>query len=78
MGGRTKAFWCDWCGPAPALSVYFKALLEVGKLNAFEAVELARIVLQKPGGAQYIQKLIGEDKLEEGEELGDAAGPREG
>lgn len=50
-------------GQQPALSVYFKTLLEKGKLKSFEAVELARIVLQKAGGAAYIQKLIGEDKV---------------
>eukprot|EP01006_Ploeotia_vitrea_P036086 TRINITY_DN65965_c0_g2_i1.p1 TRINITY_DN65965_c0_g2~~TRINITY_DN65965_c0_g2_i1.p1 ORF type:complete len:1702 (-),score=356.35 TRINITY_DN65965_c0_g2_i1:154-5214(-) len=58
-------------GQQPALSVYFKYLLEKGSLNAFEAVELARIVLQKPGGAPYIKKLMEESKLEESEDLGD-------
>ena len=50
-------------GQQPALSVYFKHLLDQGKLNNFEAVELARIVLQKQGGSTYIQKLITEEKV---------------
>lgn len=58
-------------GQQPALSVYFKHLLDKGKLNNFESVELGRIVLQKAGGSQYIQKLMTEEKLEESEELGD-------
>eukprot|EP01006_Ploeotia_vitrea_P036085 TRINITY_DN65965_c0_g1_i1.p1 TRINITY_DN65965_c0_g1~~TRINITY_DN65965_c0_g1_i1.p1 ORF type:complete len:1680 (-),score=269.82 TRINITY_DN65965_c0_g1_i1:136-5175(-) len=64
-------------GQPPALSVYFKYLLEKGGLNAFEAVELARVVLQKPGGSPYIKKLMEEEKLEESEELGDVLQPHD-
>jgi len=55
--------------PQPVFQ-YFSVLLEKGKLNALESVELARPVLQQ-GRAQMIEKWIGEDKLEHSEQLGD-------
>merc|ERR1719311_1310832 len=45
-------------------------LLEKGKLNAQESIELAKPVIQQ-GKQQLLQKWIGEDKLECTEELGD-------
>eukprot|EP01012_Entosiphon_sulcatum_P019743 TRINITY_DN2467_c0_g1_i2.p1 TRINITY_DN2467_c0_g1~~TRINITY_DN2467_c0_g1_i2.p1 ORF type:complete len:1682 (-),score=470.43 TRINITY_DN2467_c0_g1_i2:58-5103(-) len=64
-------------GQTAPLSVYFKFLLERGKLNSFEAVELARVVLQKQGGSGYLKKLIEEEKLDESEELGDLLAPHD-
>jgi clathrin heavy chain len=55
----------------PALSQYFQYIIEKGSLNNYESIELAKIVLQKPGGVDYIKKLIGENKMESSEELGD-------
>ena len=56
--------------PTPILT-YFGLLLEKGKLNAMESLELAKPVIQQ-GKQQLLQKWIGEDKLECTEELGDA------
>lgn len=55
--------------PAP-LSQYFSALLEKGKLNQTETMELARPLVQQ-GRARMLEKYINEDKLEVFEELGD-------
>jgi clathrin heavy chain len=55
--------------PSPILT-YFGMLLEKGKLNAMESLELAKPVIQQ-GKQQLLQKWIGEDKLECTEELGD-------
>ena len=55
--------------PSPILT-YFGMLLEKGKLNAQESLELAKPVIQQ-GKQQLLQKWIGEDKLECTEELGD-------
>ena len=55
--------------PSPILT-YFGMLLEKGKLNAMESIELAKPVIQQ-GKQQLLQKWIGEDKLECTEELGD-------
>eukprot|EP01027_Heterolobosea_sp_BB2_P023662 GEZU01035605.1.p1 GENE.GEZU01035605.1~~GEZU01035605.1.p1 ORF type:complete len:1686 (+),score=716.16 GEZU01035605.1:148-5205(+) len=64
-------------GTKPPLSIYFQYLIEKDKLNSYETVELARIVLQKPGGAQYIKTLIEQGKLEESEDLGDLIRPHD-
>jgi clathrin heavy chain len=56
--------------PTPILT-YFGMLLEKGKLNAMESLELAKPVIQ-PGKQQLLQKWLGEEKLECTEELGDA------
>jgi clathrin heavy chain len=56
--------------PSPILT-YFGMLLEKGKLNSQESIELAKPVIQQ-GKQQLLQKWIGEDKLECTEELGDA------
>lgn len=55
--------------PAPVFQ-YFSILLEKGKLNHLESVELAKPVLQQ-GRPQLLEKWISEDKLELSEELGD-------
>ena len=55
--------------PQPVFQ-YFHALLEKGKLNALESIELARPVLQQ-GRTQFLEKWLTEDKLECTEELGD-------
>jgi clathrin heavy chain len=49
---------------------YFSVLLEKGKLNALESVELAKPVLQQ-GRKEMLEKWIAEDKLEMSEQLGD-------
>ena len=48
--------------PSPILT-YFGMLLEKGKLNAMESVELARPVIQQ-GKQALLQKWISEEKLE--------------
>lgn len=55
--------------PQPILQ-YFSVLLEKGKLNKFESIELARPVIMQ-GRGQLLQKWLSEDKLECSEELGD-------
>lgn len=55
--------------PAPVFQ-YFSVLLESGKLNALESVELAKPVLQQ-GRKDMFEKWIQEDKLECSEQLGD-------
>ncbi|TNY19085.1 hypothetical protein DMC30DRAFT_401377 [Rhodotorula diobovata] len=49
---------------------YFGILLERGKLNKFESLELARPVLVQ-GRKQLLEKWLKEDKIECSEELGD-------
>ncbi|KAH8919125.1 clathrin heavy chain [Atractiella rhizophila] len=49
---------------------YFGILLEKGKLNTFESLELARPVLQQ-NRKQLLEKWLKEDKLDCSEELGD-------
>ncbi|KAJ6238519.1 clathrin heavy chain [Anaeramoeba flamelloides] len=56
-------------GPAPILQ-YFSVLLDKGKLNALESVELATPVVQQ-GRTQLIERWLKENKLECSEELGD-------
>jgi clathrin heavy chain len=55
----------------PALSFYFNYILGIDKLNKIESVELSKIVLQKPGGIDYIKQLVSENKMEFSEALGD-------
>jgi len=57
-------------GQASPILTYFGMLLEKGKLNSMESLELAKPVIQQ-GKQQLLQKWIGEDKLECTEELGD-------
>ena len=58
-------------GGSPPILTYFGMLLEKGKLNAMESLELAKPVIQQ-GKQQLLQKWISEDKLECTEQLGDA------
>lgn len=62
-------------GQKNPLAAYFQAITDTGKLNTFESVELAQIVLQKPQGVVYIEKLMTEDKIEGSETLGDIIQP---
>jgi len=55
--------------PQPVL-VYFSTLLEKGKLNKIETIELARRVLQQ-GRQQMLENWLKQDKLECSEDLGD-------
>ena len=55
--------------PQPVFQ-YFSVLLERGKLNHLESVELCKPVIQQ-GRAQLLEKWVAEDKLEMSEELGD-------
>lgn len=59
--------------PQPVFQ-YFSILLEKGKLNSLESLELARPVVQQ-GRPQLLEKWFGEDKLEPSEELGDLLMP---
>ncbi|KAG2382938.1 hypothetical protein C9374_004905 [Naegleria lovaniensis] len=58
-------------GQKPAISQYFQYIIEKSKLNPYESLELAKIVLQKQGGVDYLKKLLGDDKIEGSTELGD-------
>ena len=55
--------------PSPLLQ-YFSALLECGKLNAIESIELVRPVLQQ-NKKHLLEKWLKEEKLSCSEELGD-------
>eukprot|EP00300_Choanocystis_sp_HF-7_P043132 c9748_g1_i1.p1 GENE.c9748_g1_i1~~c9748_g1_i1.p1 ORF type:complete len:1691 (-),score=465.27 c9748_g1_i1:35-4882(-) len=54
----------------PALLLYFNTLLELGKLNEYESLQLARPVLMQ-NKIELIQQWITEDKLTASRELGD-------
>eukprot|EP01025_Chloroclados_australasicus_P037130 TRINITY_DN3781_c1_g3_i1.p1 TRINITY_DN3781_c1_g3~~TRINITY_DN3781_c1_g3_i1.p1 ORF type:complete len:1706 (-),score=246.11 TRINITY_DN3781_c1_g3_i1:418-5535(-) len=56
---------------APVL-VYFGSLLQKGKLNQLEAVEIAKLVVGQNKGS-LLKTWWGQDKLEASEELGDIA-----
>ncbi|CAE8694405.1 unnamed protein product, partial [Polarella glacialis] len=56
---------------------YFSTLLEYGKLNALESVELLQPVVQQ-GRRELVEKWLKEDKLECTEELGDIVKPLDG
>eukprot|EP01114_Cavostelium_apophysatum_P018457 TRINITY_DN570_c0_g1_i1.p1 TRINITY_DN570_c0_g1~~TRINITY_DN570_c0_g1_i1.p1 ORF type:complete len:1701 (-),score=654.78 TRINITY_DN570_c0_g1_i1:153-5255(-) len=61
-------------GQPSALLQYFQVLLEKGKLNAQESLELTRPVLQQ-GRKELLEKWLTEDKLGCSEELGDLVKP---
>eukprot|EP00004_Rigifila_ramosa_P013327 TRINITY_DN293_c0_g1_i1.p1 TRINITY_DN293_c0_g1~~TRINITY_DN293_c0_g1_i1.p1 ORF type:complete len:1689 (+),score=479.53 TRINITY_DN293_c0_g1_i1:58-5067(+) len=61
--------------PSPLLQ-YFGVLLEKGKLNKIESIELARLVIQQDR-KQLLEKWIKEEKLEPVEELGDLLKPHD-
>lgn len=54
----------------PALLLYFNVLLEIGKLNEVESVQLARPVMMQ-GKLDLIERWVAEDKLTATRELGD-------
>ncbi|CAM9388478.1 unnamed protein product [Ascophyllum nodosum] len=57
-------------GTPPPVFQYFSVLLERGKLNSMESLELTRPVLGQ-GRTDMLEKWLTEDKLECSEELGD-------
>ncbi|CAB1109928.1 unnamed protein product [Ectocarpus sp. CCAP 1310/34] len=57
-------------GSPPPVFQYFSVLLERGKLNGMESIELTRPVLTQ-GRTDMLEKWLTEDKLECSEELGD-------
>eukprot|EP00746_Dinoflagellata_sp_MGD_P128868 gnl/MRDRNA2_/MRDRNA2_63153_c0_seq1.p1 gnl/MRDRNA2_/MRDRNA2_63153_c0~~gnl/MRDRNA2_/MRDRNA2_63153_c0_seq1.p1 ORF type:complete len:1693 (+),score=391.73 gnl/MRDRNA2_/MRDRNA2_63153_c0_seq1:1-5079(+) len=63
-------------GQTSPILQYFSTLLEYGKLNAMESLELVRPVVQQ-GRREFIEKWLKEDKLECSEELGDVVKPLE-
>jgi len=63
-------------GQPPPILQYFGVLLEQGKLNRTESVELVRYVLGI-GRKQLIEKWLQEEKLECSEELGDIIKPQD-
>eukprot|EP00030_Apusomonadida_sp_AF-17_P002415 a339592_42.p2 GENE.a339592_42~~a339592_42.p2 ORF type:complete len:1687 (+),score=984.79 a339592_42:223-5061(+) len=54
----------------PALLLYFNTLLELGKLNEYESLQLARPVMMQ-NKLELIEQWIKEDKLTASRELGD-------
>jgi len=63
-------------GQSSPILHYFSTLLEYGKLNALESVELTRPVVQQQR-KELVEKWLKEDKLECTEELGDIVKPLE-
>eukprot|EP00824_Muranothrix_gubernata_P004637 TRINITY_DN15925_c0_g1_i1.p1 TRINITY_DN15925_c0_g1~~TRINITY_DN15925_c0_g1_i1.p1 ORF type:complete len:1721 (+),score=473.39 TRINITY_DN15925_c0_g1_i1:271-5163(+) len=61
--------------PSPLLQ-YFGQLLEKGKLNKVESLELTRLVLQQ-NRRELLEKWLKEDKLECSEEIGDLVRPHD-
>lgn len=59
---------------SPPLLQYFGILLDQGKLNKYESLELCRPVLLQ-GKKQLVEKWVKEEKLECSEELGDLVKP---
>ena len=57
-------------GQTSPLLQYFGILLDQGKLNKYESIELCKPVIQK-GKKQLLEKWLKEEKLESSEELGD-------
>jgi clathrin heavy chain len=57
-------------GQTSALLQYFGILLELGKLNKHESIEICKPVIQQ-GKKQLLEKWLKEDKLEASEDLGD-------
>lgn len=57
-------------GQTPPLLQYFGTLLTRGKLNAFESLELSRLVVNQ-NKKNLLENWLSEDKLECSEELGD-------
>mmetsp|Transcript_39448 Transcript_39448/g.98764 ORF Transcript_39448/g.98764 Transcript_39448/m.98764 type:complete len:1743 (+) Transcript_39448:183-5411(+) len=64
-------------GQSSPILQYFSALLEMGKLNAMESIELVRPVVAQ-NRREFIERWLREDKLECTEELGDIVAPLDG
>jgi clathrin heavy chain len=64
-------------GQTPPLLQYFGTLLTRGKLNAFESLELSRLVVNQ-NKKNLLENWLAEDKLECSEELGDLVKVRHG
>eukprot|EP01059_Diplonema_ambulator_P010280 TRINITY_DN2028_c4_g1_i1.p1 TRINITY_DN2028_c4_g1~~TRINITY_DN2028_c4_g1_i1.p1 ORF type:complete len:1651 (+),score=569.89 TRINITY_DN2028_c4_g1_i1:144-4955(+) len=62
-------------GQSSSLMVYFNRIIEEDKLNKVEALELAKLVLMKQGGAEYLADLSKKKKIEASEELADKLQP---
>lgn len=60
--------------PRPPLLLYFGTLLDMGKLNKLESVELARVVLQQ-NRVVLLEKWLQDGKFECSEEMGDLVRP---
>lgn len=63
-------------GQAAPLLQYFGTLLEKGKLNALESLELTRLVVSQ-GRKELLEKWLTDDKLECTERLGDEVKPHD-
>jgi len=61
-------------GQQPPLLQYFSILLEHGKLNKYESIELCKPVVQQ-GKKPLVEKWLKDEKLEASEELGDLLRP---
>ena len=58
-------------GSQPPQTIYFKYMIEHSTLNSHESVGLARVMLSKQGGIDFVKQYLEDKKLEESEELGD-------
>lgn len=61
-------------GAISPILLYFSTLLDKGKLNQYESIELTKPLLQQ-GRKQLFEKYLKEDKLQCSEELGDIVKP---
>eukprot|EP00742_Colponemidia_sp_Colp-10_P010839 GILJ01011954.1.p1 GENE.GILJ01011954.1~~GILJ01011954.1.p1 ORF type:complete len:1482 (-),score=281.89 GILJ01011954.1:202-4647(-) len=62
-------------GAPQAVSTYFKLMMSVGKLNEFESVELAKVVTEKSGNAEYVKQQIELEKFTLSANLGEVVEP---
>ncbi|KAF9611321.1 hypothetical protein IFM89_030110, partial [Coptis chinensis] len=60
-------------GQTPPLLLYFATLLSIGKLNAFESLELSKIFVKQ--NKNLLESWLDEDKLECSEEQGNLVKP---
>eukprot|EP01062_Namystynia_karyoxenos_P039152 TRINITY_DN28473_c0_g1_i1.p1 TRINITY_DN28473_c0_g1~~TRINITY_DN28473_c0_g1_i1.p1 ORF type:complete len:1684 (+),score=694.99 TRINITY_DN28473_c0_g1_i1:92-5053(+) len=64
-------------GQPNPLRTYFQKVQESGRLNKCEGAELAKVVLAKEGGVDYIRKLLEEGRTEPSEALGELLEPHD-
>lgn len=66
-------------GQQPPVMQYFRSVMEKGRLNPVETVELARMLISSrgAGAAENIKKLMDESKVETSPELGDLVAPHD-